>query len=122
MAIERFEDIVAWQKARLLVRDINIALRDGPATRDFRFRDQICSAALSVMSNIAEGFERGTKREFHQFLVIAGSSCGEVRSQLYAALDLGYITDEQFRELYDLCDHTGRLCTAFRKSLGVDRK
>lgn len=113
---------MAWQKARLLVRDINIALRDGPATMDFRFRDQICSAALSVMSNIAEGFERGTKREFHQFLVIAGSSCGEVRSQLYAALDLGYVTDEQFRELYDLCDHTGRLCTAFRKSLGVDRK
>jgi four helix bundle protein len=120
--IRRFEDLIAWQKARILVKEINLVMRDGPGSKDFGFRKQITTAALSVMSNIAEGFERGTKQEFHQFLVIAGSSCGEARSQLFAALDLEYVCETKFAELYEICDHTGRLTTALRKSLGVERK
>ena len=120
--IRRFEDWIAWQRARLLVREVNLSMRIGASNRDFGFRNQICGAALSAMSNIAEGFERSSDREFHQFLVIAGSSCGEVRSQLYVALDLEYIDQGRFNELYELCVQTGKLITALRKSLGVERK
>jgi four helix bundle protein len=119
--IQKFEDLIAWQKARELYRNIHEALSQGPCSRDYVFRSQMTSAALSTMSNIAEGFERGTDRELHQFLIIAGASNGEVRSQLYAALDVNYIDRECFDRLFDLCSQTGRLITAFRKSLKVSR-
>ena len=95
----RFEDIEAWQKARELTREIYRVTKQGAFAKDFGLRDQIRRAAVSIMSNIAEGFERGSNKEFIQFLFIAKGSAGEVRSQLYIAFDLGYIGKEAFEQL-----------------------
>lgn len=89
--IERFEDFIAWQKARKLTADIYRVTSEGRFARDFGLKDQIRRAAVSSMSNLAEGFERGRPAEFHQFLSIAKASCAELRAQLYVALDVGYI-------------------------------
>ena len=94
--IEKFEDIVAWQNARILTQDIYALFR---LNKDFGFKDQIQRAAVSVMSNIAEGYERQTNKEFAQFLYIAKGSCAEIRSLLYIGRDLKYITEEQFIKL-----------------------
>jgi len=96
--IERFEDIEAWEN-RGIAKNVYAACRQGGFSRDFGLRDQIQRAAVSIMSNIAEGFERGTNKEFIQFLFIAKGSAGEVRSQLYIALDLGYIKQDTFDSL-----------------------
>ncbi len=96
---ERFEDIEAWQKARELVKAVYGVTADGAFARDFGLRDQIRRAVVSVLSKIAEGFERGGDKEFSQFLAVAKGSCGEVRAQLYAALDQRYINKEQFDTL-----------------------
>lgn len=99
---ERFEDLGVWQDARQLVREI-YKVTKGPAfQRDFSLRDQITRAATSAMSNIAEGFERGTRKEFIQFLSVAKGSSGEVRSQLYVALDQEYLDEKTFNELREL--------------------
>ncbi|MEK6372301.1 MAG: four helix bundle protein [Acidobacteriota bacterium] len=87
--VEQFEDLIAWQKGRVLVRDIYAVSEQRPFARDFALRDQIRDAALSVPSNFAEGFKRAALGEFHRFLTYAKGSCGEVRSQLYNALDVG---------------------------------
>jgi four helix bundle protein len=92
--IERFEDFIAWQKARVLAAEIYKVTDEGKFARDFGLKDQIRRAAISVMSNIAEGFERGRSAEFHQVLSIAKASCAELRSQLYIALDAGYLNQE----------------------------
>ena len=97
MAISRFEDIISWQKSRELVIDIYKLFN---SSKDFRFRDQIQSASVSVMNNIAEGFERKTNNEFRYFLFVAKGSVGEVRSMLYLAKDLNKISDEDFDRLY----------------------
>src|ERR1700730_8761860 len=97
--IERFEDFIAWQKARKLTGDIYKVTSIGKFARDFGLKDQIRRAAVSIMSNIAEGFERGRPTEFHQFLSIAKGSCAELRSQLYVAFDAHYVNEPQFREL-----------------------
>ena len=89
--VDRFEDLVAWQKVRELTKQIYQLIRKEEFSRDFGLRDQIQRAAVSIMSNLAEGFERGGRAEFHQFVVIAKGSCAELRSQLYVALDAGYI-------------------------------
>ena len=94
--VERFEDLIAWQKARQLTAEIYRITDQGEFARDFGLRDQIRRAAVSAMSNIAEGFDRASRSEFHQFLVIAKASCAEVRSQLYVALDVGYINQDTF--------------------------
>ena len=94
--VERFEDLIAWQKARQLTAEIYLITAQGEFVRDFGLRDQIRRAAVSAMSNIAEGFDRASRSEFHQFLVIAKASCAEVRSQRYVALDVGYINQETF--------------------------
>jgi len=88
--ISKFEELIAWQKSRELVTAIYKVTNGKEFSRDFGLRDQIQRAAVSIMSNIAEGFERAGRAEFHQFLVIAKGSCAEVRSQLYIALDIGY--------------------------------
>jgi four helix bundle protein len=93
---ERFEDIEAWKKARLLASVIYRLTAAGEFTRDYGLKDQIRRAAVSVLSNIAEGFEREGNTEFCRFLTIAKGSCGEVRAQLYVALDQHYITTERF--------------------------
>src|SRR5688500_16284579 len=102
--IERFEDIEAWKRARLLTKAVYDISNAGPFARDFGLRNQIRRAAVSAMSNIAEGFERGGDHEFIQQLAIAKGSCGEVRSQLYVAFDLNYVTEEVFQKLLDEAD------------------
>ncbi len=94
--ITRFEDIHAWQTSRELTKQIYQLTNTGDFKKDFGLRDQIRRAAVSVMSNIAEGFESKTQAMFINYLGMAKASAGEVRSQLYIALDLGYITKEQF--------------------------
>ncbi len=94
--IERFEDLKVWQKSREINLKIYKLSNKGTFTRDFGLRDQIRRASVSVLSNIAEGFERNGNKEFGQFLSIAKASAGEIRSQLYIAKDLEYITDEEF--------------------------
>lgn len=89
--VEKFEDLIAWQKARVLTRQVYLATRQGAFAKDFGLSSQIQRAAVSIMSNIAEGFERGKRGEFHQFLSIAKASCAEVRAQIYIAFDVGYI-------------------------------
>jgi four helix bundle protein len=111
--IERFEDLISWQKARELNVLVYAASRNAVFAKDFSLRDQIRSASISIMSNIAEGFERGGDKEFLQFLSIAKGSCGEVRAQLYAALDEKYLTAEQFKNICDRCIEVSRLISGF---------
>jgi len=106
--IEMFEDLVSWQKGRELTRAVYRLSRTGEFVRDYALRDQMRSACISITSNIAEGFERGGDKEFIQFLSQAKGSCGEVRSQLYVALDEVYISEAQFRELKCLALETSR--------------
>ena len=112
--IERFEDLICWQKSRELVKEIYSALKD---CKDFGFRDQIQRASVSVMSNIAEGFERGTQQEFLNYLYIAKGSAGEVRSQLYIALDVGYLNIETFKYLNNLAEECSRLIQSFAEKI-----
>ena len=104
-----FEDLWIWQQARCLVKDVYLDF-DGRsnARRDFKFRDQVQAAAISVMNNIAEGFERTTDGEFARFLDIAKGSCGELRSMYYAAQDLDYVTPQTA----DLRRHTAKRISA----------
>ena len=94
--IRSFEQLIAWQRARELTKNVYLLTATERFSRDFGLRDQIQRAAVSIMSNIAEGFARGGRAEFHQFLVVAKGSCSELRSQLYVAKDVGYITDAKF--------------------------
>jgi len=99
MLAKCFEDLDIWKEARRLTKEI-YRLTSGPKfSKDFSLRGQVQSAAVSVMSNIAEGFERGGNQEFGQFLYIAKGSCGEVRSQLYVAVDQGYVSAKESEEL-----------------------
>ena len=115
--VTRFEDLIAWQKARELTREIYAITRTGAFARDFGLKDQIQRASVSVMSNLAEGFERGKRTEFHQFTCTAKGSCGEVRSDLYVALDAGHIRKAIFDDLYSRCDEVGRIIGGLRTSL-----
>src|SRR5689334_9370007 len=117
MTVERFEDLVAWQKARALTKAIYQATRQEPFVRDFGLCGQIQRASVSIMSNIAEGFERGNRGEFHQFLVIAKASCAEVRSQLYIALDIGYLSQTDFDRLMAQAGEVARIVGALRSSV-----
>jgi len=112
--IDKFEDLIAWQKARELTRNIYRTTKIGEFLKDFGLRDQIRRASVSIMSNIAEGFERGGRSEFHQFLVIAKGSCAELRSQLYVALDAEYMDIRTFQSLDDLAKETSRLVGGLR--------
>jgi len=99
MHVKHFEDLEIWKEARCLTKEIYL-LTSGPKfSKDFSLRGQIQSAAVSVMSNIAEGFERAGNQEFSQFLYVAKGSCGEVRAQLYVAVDQGYISANESEEL-----------------------
>ena len=114
MKIDKFEDIVAWQKANELTLLIYKTFR---SSKDFGFRDQIQRASVSIMNNIAEGFERRGDKEFKHFLFIAKGSCGEVRSMLYLALSLEYVTKEQYLKYYALSTEISRLLSGFIKTL-----
>ena len=117
MEFWRFEDLIAWQKARKLVFDIYQVSKKGDFATDFRFRDQIRAAAVSVMANIAEGSESGSTREFIRYLNIAKPSCGEVRSHLYVALDQNYLDENQFAKLREQSIEVTKLVLGLRASL-----
>jgi four helix bundle protein len=118
--INRFEDFIAWQKARKLTTDIYRVTSEGSFARDFGLRDQIRRAAVSSMSNLAEGFERGRPAEFHQFLSIAKGSCAELRTQLYVALDVGYLKLPMFNALMGQATEVGQILGGLR--LSVERR
>lgn len=112
--ITKFEDLICFNKARELTKSIYKEFKD---CRDYGFKDQITRASVSVLSNIAEGFERGTKNEFLNFLYIAKGSAGEVRAQLYVALDTGYLNLETFKYLNNLAQECSRLIQSFSEKV-----
>ena len=114
MKIERFEDIVAWRKAKELTEDI---YRQFKICKDFSFRDQLQRASVSIMNNIAEGFERRTNKELINFLYIAKGSSAEVRSMLDLALEFKYITKLEFQKDYDLAVEISKMLSGFSKTL-----
>jgi four helix bundle protein len=123
--IDRFENLIAWQKARELTRAIYRVTRQGAFARDLALARQVQRAAVSIMSTIAEGFERRGRREFQQFLFTAKGSCAEVRSQLYMAFDIGYIEESEFHRLLAQAEEVGRVVGGLRASvekLGDERR
>ena len=115
--ITQFEDLVAWQEARALTQATYTAARTTPLSKDYGLRDQLQRAAVSVMSNIAEGFERMNKQEKLHFLNIARASCGEVRSLLYVCSDTGLLDHSTSSQLQSSSIRTGRLISGFMRSL-----
>ena len=114
MKITRFEEIQAWQEARVLVQMVYEAVKsNGIFCKDYRLVNQIQGAAVSSMSNIAEGFSRKSNKEFTQFLFIAKSSAAEVQSQLYVALDQNYITQSVFDQIYNQAEKVSKLTSGF---------
>ena len=116
MKASRFEDLIAWQKARVLTRDIYVATRSPLFSKDYGLAGQIQRASVSIMSNIAEGVERHGANELSHFLSLAKGSSAEVRAQLYIALDIGYLDQGQFARLYAQADEVGRLVGSLRAS------
>ncbi len=114
MKIKKFEEIIAWQKAGELSLSVYEKLKNN---NDFAFKNQIQRAAVSIMNNIAEGFERKGNKEFKQFLFIAKGSCGELRSMLYLALKLKYLSEEDFKKLHNLSIEISKLLSGFIKTL-----
>ena len=119
--ITRFEDLIAWQKARILTSAIYKITKQGTFARDYELIKQIRKSAVSVMSNLAEGFERGKVTEFHQFISIAKGSCAELRCQLYIAKDSEHISDEIFLDLMRKAEEVGRIIGGLRKAVGRKR-
>ena len=117
MKLTRFEEIESWQRARELTNHIYDATRTEKFSKDFGLRDQISRASVSVMSNIAEGFNSGSRPEFIRFLGYAQRSCSEVQSQLYVALDQGYVNEMLFQTLYELAGKTSTLIGGFIRYL-----
>jgi four helix bundle protein len=115
--IKRFEDLEAWKIARELTRAIYRLSSAGEFARDFGLRDQIRRASVSVISNIAEGFEREGDKEFLQFLAMAKGSCGEVRAQLYVAFDQLYINEEQFNAISTKAIEVSQMISGLMKYL-----
>lgn len=116
---KRFEDLDVWKTARALTNMIYDLSDTGRFAKDFALRDQMRRAAVSVLSNVAEGFESRTQRLFADFLGRAKGSAGEVRAQLYIALDRQYISKEQFRRAYDLADKASRQLARFIQYLNA---
>jgi four helix bundle protein len=114
--IEKFEDIQSWKKARTLTKEVYEATRVGAFAKDFGLRDQMRRASVSILSNIAEGFERGGDKEFLQFLSVAKGSAGELRAQLYVAFD-HYLNVERFDHLTREATETSELIAGFMRYL-----
>ena len=119
--VVNFEDLIAWQRARALARRVYEITREPRFARDFGLCGQMQRAAVSTMSNIAEGNERGSTKEYHRFLCIAKASCAEVRSQLYVALDADHIDRGTFEELLSMAQEVGRLVGGLRRAVGSQR-
>ncbi len=122
MFIKRFEDIESWKKARILVKEIYKITRRNLFKRDYSLKDQINRAAVSIMSNIAEGFDSGSNRSFIKYLNISLGSSSEVKSVLYVALDQEYITEDIFEELYQKCEEIKKLIKGFKKYLNSPKQ
>ena len=120
--IERFEDIDAWKKARELTKIIYEVTGQGKIAADFSLKDQLRRAAVSLMANIAEGFEREGNKEFRQFLAMAKGSVGEVKALQYVASDAGLTSSEQFHQLMALSDEVSRLLAGFLRYLKASDK
>jgi four helix bundle protein len=114
MKIEKFEDIIAWQKAKEMTLRIYQLLKD---LKDVGFKDQICRSSVSIMNNIAEGFERKSDSEFKHFLFIAKGSCGEVRSMLYIANELNYMSDSDYLYLFNTSIEISKMISSLIKTL-----
>jgi len=114
MKILRFEDSIAWQKSRMFVLNIYASFEN---IKDYSFKDQIQRAAVSVMNNIAEGFERNTNKELISFLYVAKGSCGEVRSMLYIAKSRKYISEDTFEKTVEQSEEISRIISGFIKKL-----
>jgi len=116
--LHSFEEIISWQKARELNAEIyRVTNNNEVFNKDYGLRDQMRRASISISSNIAEGFERETKKEFIRFLYIAKASAGEFRSQLYLASDLGYISNSEFYSLNEKVNEISKLLSGFIKYL-----
>ena len=111
---QRFEDILAWQKSMVLTKRCYELFGE---SKDYGFRDQILRASVSIMNNIAEGFERKSNNEFRYFLSVAKGSCGEVRSMIILAKELKKINQTQYTELFKLSEETSRMLAALIKTL-----
>jgi four helix bundle protein len=123
MKITRFEDIDAWQEARKLVQMVYDVIQKTPKFRkDFRLVNQVQDAAVSAMSNIAEGFARRSNKEFIQFLFISKSSAAEVQSEFYVALDQEYINEDDFEGVYNQAEIVSKLDSGFIKYLSSQLK
>jgi len=115
--IEKFEDLICWQKARLIVKEVyNITMQDN-FKKDFALREQIRKAAISILLNISEGFARKSHKEFKQFLFFSHGSLAEVQSALYIALDLKYLSENHFNILYVKCTEVSKIISGLIKSL-----
>jgi len=114
MGIEKFEDIIAWQKAKELTVKIYTLFED---SKDFGFKDQLQRASVSIMNNIAEGFERKSNKEFKYFLYVAKGSCGEVRSMLLIAIELKKINPSDFESLLSLSTEISKMLYGLIKTL-----
>jgi four helix bundle protein len=115
--IKRFEEIMAWQKGRELVRETYRICEIAPFSKDFGLKDQICRAAVSSMTNVAEGFGRKSSKDFAHFLDVARGSALEVQSLLYVARDLNYIQPAEFERLYKIAEETISLIGGFTSYL-----
>ena len=116
-AINRFEDLNAWQAARELTQKVYATAKLAPLSKDYGLRDQLQRAAVSIMSNIAEGFERVNRPEKLNFLNISRASCGEVRSLTYVCEDNEYVDKNTVRQIREMCGKTGRLISGLMRSL-----
>lgn len=113
----KFEDIIAWQKARQITKEIYKVTLKGDFSKDFDLRSQIRRASTSIMANIAEGFGRRSDKEFANFLNIAHASAYEVQSHLYVAVDMEYVDEKSFIHLYDELAQVSRMLYALRNTL-----
>src|SRR6266568_765148 len=108
MRVQRFQDLIAWQKSRVLARDIYEITRKRDFGHDFKLASQMQRAAVSIMSNLAEGFDREGATEFHRFVSISRASCSELLSHAYLAHDIGYIGNDEFEQLSSEIDEVSR--------------
>jgi len=115
--ISRFEDLIAWQKARAFCANVHRLTASGRLEKNYGFRDQVQRAAVSIMSNLAEGFDRASRKEFHKFIVVAKGSCAEVRSLLYVALDAGLMSKEDFHVAMRDAQELARILAGLRSAV-----
>jgi four helix bundle protein len=119
--IEKFEDLIAWQKARELTKSIYKFSREGMFAKDYGLSNQIQRAAVSVMANIAEGFERKRRGEFHQFLSVAKASRAELRSHLYVAWDIGFLSADEFKRLTARSEELAKIIGGLRSAVAKQK-